>query len=290
MITPFTSSGELDFSGAARLAKQLVADGNDGLVVSGSTGESAMLDDDERIELWRVVAEAVTVPVVAGSTTGDTRHSVELTKEASKSGVSGILATTPYYSRPSQHGIAQHFQAVAEATDLPVILYDIPSRTGRRLSPSTVLGLASEVSNVVGLKDASGDPAGSARLYAASRPDFAFYSGDDSLTLALVALGASGVISVAAHWCAAEFAEMIAAYLEGDVDRALAINTALLPSYSFQSSDDAPNPLPTKAVMRTMNLPAGQCRLPLGDAPATLDAEAEALLATLRQWRASRTA
>jgi 4-hydroxy-tetrahydrodipicolinate synthase len=290
MITPFTSSGELDFSGAARLAKQLVADGNDGLVVTGSTGESAMLDDDERIELWRVVAEAVTVPVVAGSTTGDTRHSVELTKEASKSGVSGILATTPYYSRPSQHGIAQHFQAVAEATDLPVILYDIPSRTGRRLSPETVLGLAREVSNVVGLKDASGDPSGSARLYAASRPDFAFYSGDDSLTLPLVALGASGVISVAAHWCAAEFAEMIAAYLEGDVDRALAINTALLPSYSFQSSDDAPNPLPTKAVMRTMNLPAGQCRLPLGDAPASLDAEAEALLATLKQWRANRTA
>jgi 4-hydroxy-tetrahydrodipicolinate synthase len=289
MITPFTSSGELDLDGATRLAKQLVADGNDGLVVAGSTGESAMLGDDERISLWRAVVGAVTVPVIAGSTTGDTRHSVALTKEAGRAGVSGILATTPYYSRPSQHGIAQHFQAVAEATDLPVILYDIPSRTGRRLSPETVLGLASEVPNVVGLKDASGDPAGSARLYAASRPDFTFYSGDDSLTLPLLAIGASGVISVAAHWCAPEFAEMIAAFLEGDVDRALEVNTALLPSYSFQSSDDAPNPLPTKAVMRTMNLPAGQCRLPLGDAPATLDAEAVALLATLQQWRASRT-
>jgi 4-hydroxy-tetrahydrodipicolinate synthase len=290
MITPFTGSGELDLDGAATLAKQLVADGNDGLVVAGSTGESAMLDDDERISLWRVVADAVSVPVIAGSTTGDTRHSIELTKEAGKAGVSGILATTPYYSRPSQHGIAQHFTAVAEATDLPVILYDIPSRTGRRIAPATVLALASEVSNVVGLKDASGDPAGSARLYAASPPGFAFYSGDDSLTLPLLAIGASGVISVAAHWCAAEFAEMIRAYLEGDVDRALEINAALLPSYSFQSSDDAPNPVPTKAVMRRMNLPAGQCRLPLGGAPANLEAEAGALLATLQQWRASRTA
>jgi len=290
MITPFTSSGELDLDGAASLAKQLVADGNDGLVVTGSTGESAMLSDDERIALWRVVAGAVTVPVIAGSTTGDTRHSVELTSQASATGVSGILATTPYYSRPSQHGITQHFQAVAAATELPVILYDIPSRTGRRLSPSTVLGLANEVSNVVALKDASGDPAASARLYAAAPPGFVFFSGDDSLTLPLVALGASGVISVAAHWCATEFSEMIEAYLVGDVDRALEINTALLPSYSFQSSDDAPNPLPTKAVMRTMNLPAGQCRLPLGDAPATLDAEAAALLATLQQWRANRTA
>jgi len=290
MITPFTDSGELDLDGAASLAKQLVADGNDGLVVAGSTGESAMLRDDERIALWRVVASAVTVPVIAGSTTGDTHHSVELTKEASKAGASGILATTPYYSRPSQSGITQHFRAVAEATDLPVLLYDIPSRTGRRLSHSTVLGLASELANVVGLKDASGDPASTARLIAASRPGFALYSGDDSLTLPLLALGGSGVISVAAHWCAAEFAEMIAAYLDGDVDRALEINTALLPSYSFQSSDDAPNPVPTKAVMRTMNLPAGQCRLPLGDAPSTLDDEAASLLATLQQWRASRTA
>jgi 4-hydroxy-tetrahydrodipicolinate synthase len=290
MITPFTSSGELDLDGAARLAKQLVADGNDGLVVAGSTGESAMLQDDERIALWRTVVGAVTVPVIAGSTTGDTRHSVELTKAATDAGVSGILATTPYYSRPSQSGIAQHFRAVAAATDLPVILYDIPSRTGRRINAATVLELANDVSNVVGLKDASGDPAGSARLYAAMRNDFAFYSGDDSLTLPLLAVGASGVISVAAHWCAAEFVEMIAAFLEGDVARALEVNTALLPSYSFQSSDDAPNPLPTKAVMRTMNLPAGQCRLPLGDAPASLEAEAAALLATLQRWRASRTA
>lgn len=290
MITPFTDAGELDLDGAATLAKHLVASGNDGLVIAGSTGESAMLGDDERIALWRAVAEAVTVPVLAGSTTGDTRHSIELTKEAEAAGVSGILATTPYYSRPSQHGIAEHFRAVAGATTLPVVLYDIPSRTGRRLSRQTVLGLAKEVTNVIGLKDASGDLTSTAQLIADSSPEFAFYSGDDSLTLPLLALGASGVISVAGHWCGAEMAEMINAFFNGDVEHARAINTALLPSYSFESSDEAPNPVPTKAVMRTLKLPAGQCRLPLGAAPPTLEADAEVLLDALEQWRASRAA
>jgi len=290
MITPFTPAGELDLDGAVTLARHLVAIGNDALVIAGSTGEAAMLDDAERIALWRAVAAAVEVPVLAGSTTGDTRHSVELTKAAESAGVSGILATTPYYSRPSQHGIAEHFCAVAAATSLPVMLYDIPSRTGRRLSHETVLGVANAAANVVGLKDASGDPSATARLIAASSPDFAVYSGDDALTLPLLALGSSGIVSVAAHWCAPEMAEMIGAFLTGDVERARAINTALLPSYSFESSDDAPNPLPTKAMMRTLKLPAGQCRLPLGDAPPELDADAQALFDSLERWRASRAA
>jgi 4-hydroxy-tetrahydrodipicolinate synthase len=199
------------------------------------------------------------------------------------------VATTPYYSRPPQRGIVEHFLAVAEATALPVILYDIPSRTGRRLSHETVRSVADAASNVVGLKDASGDPASTAQLIASVSAEFAVYSGDDALTLPLLAVGSSGIISVAAHWCATEMAEMVDAYLVGDVERARTINAALTASYAFESSDDAPNPLPTKAMMRVQNLPAGQCRLPLGVAPATLDADARTLLDALDRWRASRT-
>jgi 4-hydroxy-tetrahydrodipicolinate synthase len=231
----------------------------------------------------------VTVPVVAGSTTGDTEHSVELTKAAEDAGVAGILATTPYYSRPSQRGLAQHFSAVATATRLPVMLYDIPSRTGRAIAASTVLGLAVEQKNVIGLKDAAGNLAATARLLATVPSGFACYSGDDSLTLPLLAVGACGVVGVATHWCAREMGQMIAAFFAGEVENAIAINRALLSSYAFESSDDAPNPLPTKAVMRALGLPAGQCRLPLGEAPPSLDVEAKELLLVLDQWRASRS-
>lgn len=287
MITPFTPNGELDLDGAVRLAEHLVADGNDGLVIAGSTGESTLLEDDERIALWRAIAAAVDVPVLAGSTTGDTRHSIELTKAAESVGVAGILATTPYYSRPSQAGLLEHFSAVISATSLPVVLYDIPSRTGRKLAESTILELARH-ERVVGLKDAGGDPAATARLLAKSPADFACYSGDDALTLPLLAIGACGVISVAAHWCAPEFVELIAAYLEGDVERAAQVNRAALPSFGFESSDLAPNPVPTKAMLRHLGLPAGQCRLPLGDAPAATEAAAKEVWAELQAFRAGR--
>jgi 4-hydroxy-tetrahydrodipicolinate synthase len=289
MITPFTPEGALDIDGAVALAKYLVAEGSNGLVVAGSTGESTMLDDDERISLWECVASAVAVPVVAGSTTGDTRHSVALTQAAEQAGVAGILATTPYYSRPSQSGIAQHFQAVATATKLPVVMYDIPSRTGRALSASTMLGLANDVKNIVGLKDAGGNVAMTARLLANVPSGFSCYSGDDSLTLPLLSVGACGVIGVATHWCAKEMGEMIEAFFAGDVARATSINRALIPSFVFESSDDAPNPVPTKAVLRSLKLPAGQCRLPLGDAPAFLESEAMELLDALDKWRVSRS-
>lgn len=289
MITPFSSDGSLDVDGAVLVARHLVDSGNEGLVIAGSTGESAMLSDDERITLWRELASALSVPIVAGSTTGDTRHSVELTKEAEAAGVAGILATTPYYSRPSQSGIAQHFRAVADATKLPVVLYDIPSRTGRKLSAETILSLATSVSNVIGLKDAAGDVAGSSRLMASAPSGFALYSGDDSLTLPLLAIGACGVVGVATHWCAPETKEMISAFFAGDLDRAISINQALLASYAFESSDDAPNPLPSKAVLRAKGLPAGQCRLPLGEAPPTLDDAARDVLDALDKWRASRS-
>lgn len=288
MITPFSPDGALDVERAIQVARALVESGNDGLVIAGSTGESAMLSDDERITMWREIVNAVSVPVIAGSTTGDTRHSLELTREAEAAGVAGILATTPYYSRPSQHGIAQHFEAIAAVTTLPVVLYDIPSRTGRRLSAETILSVALSRSNVIGLKDAAGDVVASARLMASAPAGFALYSGDDSLTLPLLAIGACGVIGVATHWCGPEMKEMISAFFSGDIARAISINQAMLPSFAFESSDEAPNPLPSKAVLRARGLPVGQCRLPLGDAPAALDDAARELLGALDEWRASR--
>ena len=289
MATPFTATGELDLAGAERLATYLVEEGNDGLVLSGSTGEAATLTDDERVALWRAVVSAVRVPVVAGATSNDTAHSVELVQRAEKAGVAGVLAVTPYYSRPSQAGIEAHFRAVAGATSLPVVLYDIPVRTGRRISRDTMLRLAEEVANVVAVKDASGDPASTARLLAEAPDGFCCYAGDDALTLPLLAIGAVGLIGVATHWCAPECGEMIRRFLAGDVVGAREVNAALVESFAFETSDEAPNPLPTKAVLRVLGLPAGECRLPLGEAPAGLESAARSVLARLDAWRHQRS-
>jgi 4-hydroxy-tetrahydrodipicolinate synthase len=274
MITPFDDAGEVDLAGAAALARWLVAQGNDGLVVTGTTGEASMLTDDEQVAVWRAVRETVDVPVVAGSGTNDTRHAAELTGRASGVGLDGVLVVTPYYSRPSQAGIEAHFRHVAGATDLPVILYDIPVRTGRKIATDLLVRLARDVPNIVAVKDAAGDLAESARLLAQAPAGFELYSGDDSLTLPLLAIGAVGVIGVATHWAARPMGEMIAAFHKGDVDRARQINASLIESYDFESGELTPNPLPAKAMMRALGRPAGQCRLPMGPAPEGLEARA----------------
>jgi 4-hydroxy-tetrahydrodipicolinate synthase len=282
MVTPFDDDGSLDLDGAAVLARWLVDHGNDGLVVAGTTGESPVLSDAERRDLWRAVAEAVTVPVIAGSGTNDTAHSVELSRAARDAGAAGILAVTPYYSRPPQAGLLAHFRAVASATDLPVLLYDIPVRTGRKINHDTMLALAREVPTIVGVKDAAGDPAASARLVAEAPSGFDLYSGDDGLTLPLLAVGGAGVISVAGHWAAALMSRMVHAFFKGDVDTARALNARLIESWTFQSGDLTPNPIPAKAMMRVLGLPAGQCRLPVGPAPDGLDGRARAVWAGLQ--------
>jgi len=240
--------------------------------------------------LWMAVAREVTVPVIAGSTSNDTAHSVELTRMATEAGAAGILAVTPYYNRPSQAGIAAHFAAVAAATPLPVLIYDIPVRTGRKVAIDTMLQLARDCPNIVGVKDASGDPAGTARLLARAGAGFECYSGDDALTLPLLAVGAVGVISVASHWVGTELGEMVRLYLKGDVEGARELNAGLIDAVSFQSSDEAPNPLPAKAVLRVLGLPAGECRLPMGNAPDWLEPKARSMLANLGSWRSSRPA
>jgi len=274
MVTPFGDDGSLDLDAAATVARWLADHGSDGLVVAGTTGEGPVLSDDEKVDLWRAVTEAVTIPVIAGSASNDTAHSVELTRRAAGCGVAGALVVTPYYNRPPQAGIEAHFRALAAASDLPLMIYDIPVRTGRKVAHDTLVRLIRDVPTIVGVKDAAGDPAGSARLVAEAHDGFELYSGDDSLTLALLAVGAVGVVGVATHWAGPHFAEMIARFGKGDVARAREINATLGGSYAYESSDAAPNPLPAKAMMRVLGLPVGECRLPMGPAPAGLEDDA----------------
>ena len=282
MVTPFGDDGALDLEAAVELANWLAAHGSDGLVLTGSTGESSVLTDDEKVALWRAVADAVTIPVIAGTGSNDTAHSVHMTTLAATCGVDGVLVVTPYYNRPSQAGLFEHFRAVAEsAGDLPVVLYDIPVRSGRRIKTATMLRLAREVPAIVALKDAAGDPATTAHLVAQAPAGFEVYSGDDVLTLPLLAIGAVGVISVASHWVGPQFRRVIDAFLAGDLAAAVAGQAELLDSFDFESSEEFPNPLPTKAILRALGLRVGQCRLPMGDATSELEAHAAKVLAAV---------
>jgi len=274
MVTPFDDDGRVDLEGAAALAEWLVAQGNDGLVVTGSTGEASMLSDDEQIEVWQVVRAAVDVPLIAGSGTNDTRHACELTSRASAHGIDAVLVVTPYYNRPPQAGLEAHFRAVAGSTDLPVLLYDIPIRSGREISHEVLVRLAHEVPNIVGLKDAAANATKTARTVADTPADFEVYAGDDNWTLPMMAVGAVGIISVAGHWAAPVMSEMIAAFERGDHTKAWELNALLLESWDFESSELTPNPIPAKAMMRAIGQPAGQCRLPMGPAPAGLEQRA----------------
>ncbi len=279
MVTPFTDDGRVDHQVAAELARHLVANGTDGLVVAGTTGEGPVLTDQERVELFATVIGAVDVPVIASTGTNDTAHSVMLTEEAEKCGADGVLVVTPYYNRPSRAGLAAHFRTVAASTDLPVVLYDIPVRSGRRIGTELIVELAHDVPTIVAVKDATGDlPA--AAVVAAETPDgFEVYSGDDALTLPFLSVGGVGVISVASHWAGPVLAEMIGRYRAGDVDRAAALNSRLAESYRFESTEEYPNPVPAKAACRALGLAVGQCRLPNPPAPADLDDRARSIIA-----------
>jgi 4-hydroxy-tetrahydrodipicolinate synthase len=243
--------------------------------VNGTTGESPALTAAESIDLFRAVRQAVDVPVIAGTGSNDTAHAIRQSEAAAGIGVDGLLVVSPYYNRPSQAGLDDHFRQIAAATPLPIILYDIPVRTGRKVESSTIVRLAEEVPTIAGLKDAAGSPAETAAVVAAVPDDFVVWSGDDNLTLPLLSVGARGVISVASHWAGREIAAMFAAFDAGDVAEARRINQRLLPSYGFQSTLDAPNPVPTKAMLRTLGLPAGECRPPMGPTPDGLEVEAK---------------
>ena len=229
MVTPMAADGAVDYGAAQRVASYLVDAGNDGLVISGTTGESPTTSDAEKEQLIRVVHEAVgdRAQVLAGVGTYDTVHSVELARQAEKAGATALLVVTPYYSKPPQAGLIEHFKQVADSTDLPVMLYDIPGRTGVPILTETLLRLA-EHERIVAVKDAKGDLYETARVLAGS--DLAIYSGEDALNLPLFAIGAVGMVSVVAHVCTKEYAAMVRAVDAGDLDEARRINASVLPA------------------------------------------------------------
>lgn len=284
MVTPFDAEGRLDLDVARTLARYLQDHGNDGIVVAGTTGEAPVLTDDERLALFAAVIEAVSIPVIAGTGTNDTAHSVHLTTEAQALGAAGVLAVCPYYNRPSQAGIAAHIRAMAAATTLPVMVYDIPVRTGRKINTATLLSLF-ETPNIVALKDAAGNPGETASLISSAPEHVEVYSGDDGMTLPLLASGAVGVVGVATHWTGPDHQEMFDLWEKGDLVGARLVNSRMLESFAFETGDDAPNPIPTKAMMRHLGIPVGQARLPMGDAPAFVEERAPLVAANLQRWR-----
>ncbi|WP_438485562.1 4-hydroxy-tetrahydrodipicolinate synthase [Streptomyces sp. S186] len=260
MVTPFTADGALDLDGAQRLAAHLVDAGNDGLVVNGTTGESPTTSDAEKAQLVRAVVEAVgdRAFVVAGAGTNDTRHSLELARAAQNAGAHGLLAVTPYYSKPPQEGLLRHFTAIADATDLPVMLYDIPGRSGVPINTETMVRLA-EHPRIVANKDAKGDLGRAS--WAIARSGLAWYSGDDMLNLPLLSVGAVGFVSVVGHVVTPELRALLDAHLTGDVTKAAEIHQKLLPVFTGMFRTQGV--ITTKAALGLQGLPAGPLRLPL---------------------------
>ena len=240
MVTPFHADGSLDLDGAVELATWLTTEGgNDGLVINGTTGESPTLTQDEQIAVIEAVVEAVDVPVIAGAGSNDTKVAVSNAERSVAVGAAGLLHVSPYYNRPSQAGLADHYRACAAAAAQPVIIYDIPGRTGRKVATETLIDLLESVDNIIGIKDAAGDPGETARLLSLAPSGTEVYSGDDNLTLPFLSVGAVGTIGVATHWVGNETKAMMEAFFDGDVERAIGINRALMPSYAFETGDEA---------------------------------------------------
>ncbi|XVQ88284.1 4-hydroxy-tetrahydrodipicolinate synthase [Microbispora siamensis] len=265
MVTPFTSDGAVDYEGVQRLAAYLVDEQrNDGLVVSGTTGESPTTSDEEKDRILRAVVEAVgdRATVVAGAGTNDTRHSVELAKAAERAGAHGLLVVTPYYNKPPQEGLLRHFTAVADATGLPVMLYDIPGRAGVPITIETLFRLA-EHPRIAAVKDAKGDLFAGSQVMAST--DLVFYSGDDLLNLPWLSVGAAGYVSVVGHVVGAELASMADSYRSGDVENALAVHRQLLPVVSAIMTRTQ-GAIMVKAALKLVGQDAGYVRPPLVDA------------------------
>lgn len=263
MITPMTPDGSVDYAGAGALAEYLVDLGNDGLVVSGTTGESPTTTDDEKSRLLSVVIEAVgsRAKVVAGVGTNDTAHTIELAKEATKLGVDGLLAVSPYYSKPPAAGVIAHYTALADAVDVPIMLYDIPGRSGIPLEPSTLIEL-SKHANIAAVKDAKGDLESVVDVL--RQTDLVWYSGDDGLNLPFLSIGAAGFVSVTGHLVADRLRQLAEAFWAGDWQKAIEINESLQPVSTgiFRTQ----GLILTKAALAELGLPAGPVRLPLVNA------------------------
>ena len=279
MVTPFTADGAVDYAEVKRLAVHLIENGNDSILVCGTTAETPTLTHDEKINVVKAVKEAVgdRVPVLVGTGTNDTRTTIEATKEMEAIGADGVLVVAPYYNKPSQEGMYQHFKAVAEATSLPVVLYNIPGRCGVNMSPELIARL-SKISNIVAVKEAAGSIEQVSQIKQLVDDDFIIYSGDDSLTLPMMAVGGYGVISVAAHVIGKEIHAMVDAYVEGRVAEAQEWHKKLYPM--FKNLFITSNPVPVKYALNQIGFGNGNVRLPLVEAN---DAEKQIVRDTMQK-------
>ena len=281
MVTPFHEDGSVNYEGAAELARHLVANGSDGLVVAGSTGEAATMTAEEKLKLFEVVLEAVgdRASIIAGTGSNDTMATVRFTQAAEKVGVHGALVVGAYYNKPTQEGFYQHFKTIAEATSLPIMLYNVPGRTASNIAPETVARLA-EIPNIVAIKEASGNIEQATEIIRVTPADFKVYSGDDAMTLPLLAVGGEGIVSVAGHVVGNQIQAMIQAFLAGDIKKAQEINLSILPV--FKAMFIVTNPIPVKTSVGLLGLPAGPLRLPLTAADDAVVAKLKAVLATIQ--------
>ncbi len=282
MVTPFSADGTVNYEVAERLAVHLAENGTDTLVVCGTTGESPTLSWDEEFELFRVVQKAVSgkAKVMAGTGSNSTSEAILATQKAHTLGLDGSLQVVPYYNKPPQEGLYLHFKAIAAAVpDMPIMLYNVPGRTGQSLAPETVMRLA-EVSNIVAIKEASGSLDQASDIRRSTPPEFGIYSGDDSLTLPILAIGGCGVVSVASHLTGNLLQKMIQHFETGQVAQASQIHAQLLPL--FKSLFLTANPIPLKAALRLMGWEVGGCRLPLCDVPNDVVTELQRVMKELK--------
>jgi 4-hydroxy-tetrahydrodipicolinate synthase len=278
MVTPFTQDGQVDYAVAEQLAEYLVTHGSDGLVLCGTTGESPTLTWDEEYQLFQVVKQAIAgrAKILAGTGSNSTHEAIEATRKAANLGLDGTLQVVPYYNKPPQEGLYEHFKAIATAVpDLPIMLYNVPGRTGQTLLPETVARLA-ELSNVVSLKDAGGNLDHTSQVRRLTPSSFTIYSGDDSLTLPMLAIGAAGVVSVASHIAGDLLKQMIGAFFQGQPQVATEIHLKLMPL--FKALFATTSPIPVKAALRLQGWSVGSTRLPLSSVPLEVEAELKAEL------------
>ncbi|SDI27349.1 4-hydroxy-tetrahydrodipicolinate synthase [Natribacillus halophilus] len=262
MVTPFDDKGEIDFQDLTKLINHLIANGTESIVVSGTTGESPTLSKEEKVALFKHTVKVVNgrIPVVAGTGTSDTRASMSLTRAAEEAGADGIMLVTPYYSKPSQEGMYQHFKTISECTDLPIMLYNVPGRTAVSLTPETIIRL-SNIPNIEAVKEASGDADAASFIIENAQDGFKLYGGDDSLTLPLMSIGSTGIVSVASHIIGKNMLQMIQSFTQGHVQLAAKQHRELLPVMNAMFM--APSPAPVKAALEMQGIISGNLRLPM---------------------------
>ncbi|MGC5324059.1 4-hydroxy-tetrahydrodipicolinate synthase [Brevibacillus sp. SYSU BS000544] len=263
MVTPFDEQLKIDYTKVERLVDHLISTGTETIVVSGTTGESPTLSNEEKLQLFRFVVNYAKgrAQVIAGTGSNNTESSIRFTEAASETGVDAVMVVAPYYSRPSQEGLYQHFKAVANATKLPVMLYNVPGRTGVNMAPETTLRLAKDVFNIICIKEASGNLSQMARIIEGAPGDFELYSGDDSLTLPALSIGGVGIVSVASHVIGNEMQAMIRSFLDGNLQQAAALHRKYLPV--FEGIFKYPSPGPIKVLLEKQGVSVGGVRLPL---------------------------